>query len=53
MVTDCHRLEFVSPDGKIAGDARKQLEKETNKNFVSKANYLPKNQKKSLLKDKT
>jgi len=27
VVTDCHRLEFVSPDGKIAGDARKQLEK--------------------------
>ena len=34
--------------GKIAGDARKQLEKETNKKVVNKSNYLPENKKQPL-----
>lgn len=36
--------------GKIAGDARKQLELETNRKVVSKSNYLPKREKKIFTK---
>lgn len=34
--------------GKIAGDARKELEKKTNKRVVSSANYLPEGKRKKI-----
>jgi len=34
--------------GKIAGDARKELEKKTNKRVVSTNNYLPEKKQKKL-----
>jgi hypothetical protein len=36
--------------GKIAGDARKQLEKKSGKKVVSKENYLPEKEEKKKLK---
>jgi len=36
--------------GKIAGDARKALEKETGKKVISKQNYLPVDKKNQLKK---
>lgn len=36
--------------GKIAGDARKQLEKQTGRKVVSRSNYLPKTKEKKFLK---
>jgi hypothetical protein len=34
--------------GKIAGDARKELEKKTNKRVVSATNYLPEKKQKKI-----
>jgi len=36
--------------GKIAGDARKQLEQETGRKVVSETNYLPKTNERKILK---
>ena len=36
--------------GKIAGDARKQLELKSGKNVVTKQNYLPESKRKGLKK---
>ena len=38
--------------GKVAGDARKNTEKEIGRSIISEENYLPENPKKSLPKKK-
>jgi len=58
--TEIHRTENsveiaklrhdASRGGRVAGNARKELEKELGRPVVSKNNYLPKSRKNKLLK---